>query len=84
MFADHGSTYIRWGRTQCEGTHTELVYSGIYIFVFSPLQSTNILFSFQHFANNSVMRIAIRETFHSRLQIICNMTEVHSLQIKET
>ncbi|XP_076106126.1 uncharacterized protein LOC143074665 [Mytilus galloprovincialis] len=25
---DHGSTYVRWGRTQCEGTHTELVYSG--------------------------------------------------------
>ncbi|CAG2201793.1 unnamed protein product [Mytilus edulis] len=25
---DHGSTYVRWGRTQCEGTNTELVYSG--------------------------------------------------------
>ncbi|XP_071177328.1 uncharacterized protein [Mytilus edulis] len=25
---DHGSTYVRWGRTQCEGTHTELVYTG--------------------------------------------------------
>ena len=30
---DSGSTYVRWGRKQCPGTNTELVYTGDYIYI---------------------------------------------------
>lgn len=36
LLTDHGSTYVRWGRTQCEGINTELVYSGN-VCTFSPM-----------------------------------------------
>ncbi|VDI79940.1 Hypothetical predicted protein [Mytilus galloprovincialis] len=28
MIQEYGSSYIRWGRTQCDGANSELVYSG--------------------------------------------------------
>ena len=33
MFSDHGSTYVRWGRKQCSGVNTEMIYTGISLIV---------------------------------------------------
>ena len=33
MFSDHGSTYVLWGRKQCSGVNTDMIYTGISLIV---------------------------------------------------